>query len=94
MVNFMIKWQNNRCSAFLFKKKMPLLLAKGILIADLLNSNIFCFDFDFDEWPATHTEHEHYRRPYTGSLFELRDHYRTIFHEPRFKPIDIIENGG
>jgi hypothetical protein len=51
----------------------------------LLESEVFCFQFDFDEWPSTHVDAETYRRPYNGSIFEIRTHYRTIFHEENFR---------
>lgn len=84
IVDYMVKWQNNYCSSFLFRKKMCSLMDKGIQIGPLLDSEIFCHDFDFDEWPSTHTEPESYRRPYNGSLFDLRYSYKDIFHEAKF----------
>jgi hypothetical protein len=64
------------------------MVEKGILIKDLLNSNVFAFVFDFDEWPSVHTNRETYMRPYNGELFAIRKSYRMIFPEPEFEPID------
>ena len=50
-------------------------------MADLLNSNIFCFSFDYDEWPTIHTVDKELMRPYNGSIFELRSKYHEIFKD-------------
>jgi hypothetical protein len=50
----------------------------------LLESKVFCFQFDFDEWPSTHVDDETYYRPYNGSIFDIRSHYRNIFFEDSF----------
>jgi len=68
-------------------------MSKGITIAPLLASEIFCHDFDFDEWPATHTEPDSFRRPYNGSLFDLRYSYKDIFHEAKFDAAPEPEGG-
>ena len=54
----------------------------------LISSYVFAFQFDFDEWPSTHSEDQTYLRPYNGSIFDIRSHYRSIFHEERFKMAD------
>ena len=38
----------------------------------LLESEVFYFQFDFDEWPSTHTDDETYYRPYNGNIFDIR----------------------
>ena len=38
----------------------------------LLESEVFYFQFDFDEWPSTHTDDETYYRPYNGNIFNIR----------------------
>jgi|TARA_B110000285_G_C14943642_1_gene523271 hypothetical protein len=72
-------------SSFLFLKNIPVLIEKGVEIAKLFDSNIFCYSFDYDEWPSTHTDSDEYMRPYNGSIFDLRTSYRQIFHEARFR---------
>jgi hypothetical protein len=64
MVDYMVKYQNNYVSSFLFKKNFNELINKGIRISNLINSDIFCFQFDFDEWPSTHFDKETYYQPY------------------------------
>jgi hypothetical protein len=55
IIEFIVVYQNNFSSSFIFNKNFPILLKKGISMAKLLNSNVFQFSFDFDEWPGTHT---------------------------------------
>jgi len=52
----------------------------------LLSSNVFQFDFDFDEWPGTHENDGEYLRPYNESIFNIRQHYKTVFPEEEFDP--------
>ena len=63
---------------------MPLLFEKGIEIYNLLQSHIFSFEFDYDEWPGTHSNDEKYLRPYNDSIFDIRQNYRTVFPEEEF----------
>ena len=51
----------------------------------LLESKIFRFAIDFDDWPSQHGDKELLQRPYHGSLFDLRNSYSLIFPEERFK---------
>ena len=46
---------------------------------DLLASKVFNHTFDFDEWPATSNNTQSLLRPYNGSIFNLRHHYKSIF---------------
>lgn len=85
IIDHIVKHQNHHVSSFLFQKNFPDLLDKGLDVAGLLRSNIFCFTFDYDEWPSTHTDHQPYSRPYNGSVFDLRHSYRTVFHEDKFQ---------
>jgi len=41
----------------------------GIEVAKIFNSNIFCYDFDFEEWPSIHQNNEEMIKPYNGSIF-------------------------
>lgn len=75
-------------SSFLFKKNLNEIILRGIQVTDLLDSKVFRMDFDFDEWPSTHTDDSKYIRPYNGSIFDLRQHYKTIFFEKEFDAID------
>lgn len=66
---------------------MPILLEKGISVASLLQSNVFCIEFDYDEWPGNHTDDTACIRPYSESIFHLRYHYETVFPEAKFAPL-------
>ena len=72
---------------------MPKFLDKGIEIHPLLESDIFSYKFDFDEWPSTHTVQDSFIRPYNGSIFELRNAYSEVFHEDKFKNLDTNDDG-
>ena len=51
-------------SSFLFKKNFPIFIEKGIDVKNLLESNIFNYEFDFDDWPSTHNNDAEELRPY------------------------------
>ena len=51
---------------------MPLFLEKGIRVTELINSNVFSFSFDYDEWPSNHKSDVECIRPYSDSIFKLR----------------------
>ena len=57
------------------------LIEKGVELTNVLNSDIFCFKFDYDEWPSTHVDKNRYLKPFNGSIFELRNEYKNIFPE-------------
>jgi hypothetical protein len=87
MINYLVKYQNNYVSSYLFKGNLHIIIEKGLAITSLLESKIFRFDFDFDEWPSTHTNNKEFRRPYSHSVLKLRRHYKTVFPEPEFEDI-------
>lgn len=65
------------------------MLEKGVECYSLLCSNVFQYEFDYDEWPGTHTDDTEYERPYNESIFYIRKHYKTVFPETNFnKMID------
>ena len=45
----------------------------------LLESEIFNYTFDFDEWPATNQDPHRSMVPYTKSLFRIRNYYQELF---------------
>ena len=85
VINYMVKYQNNYVSSFLFKNNFKELIEKGIKVDELMSSNIFCFQFDFDEWPSTHFDSDTFYKPFNKSLFELRHSYKQVFHEEQFQ---------
>jgi hypothetical protein len=46
---------------------------------DLLNSKVFNYTFDFDEWPATSADTVKLLVPYNNSIFKLRYEYPKLF---------------
>ena len=78
-------------SSFLFNKNFPSLIEKGIEVKPLLDSNVFTYDFDFDEWPSTHNNPETYLRPFNENLFMIRRFYRTVFPEDEFASLEEQE---
>ena len=71
---------------------MSQLLSKGVKISKLLDSSLFSFAFDYDEWPSTHTDGLHYVRAFNSSIFDLRYCYRDVFPEAQFAPIDADDD--
>lgn len=67
-------------------------MEKGITVEHLLSSNIFSFDFDYDEWPGSHNNDGLYRRPYNKSIFDLRHNYKEVFPEANLD--DILDENG
>lgn len=58
IINYVVKYQNNFSSAYLFTKNIQQIIEMGVEVKGLFESNIFCFDFDYDEWPGTHFNDE------------------------------------
>ena len=63
----------------------------GIKVTELLSSEIFCYTFDYDDWPSTHTDDSTLVRPFNGNSLDLRSAYRDIFHEERFRILEEHE---
>jgi len=51
MIGYIVKYQNNYTSSFMFQKTFIRLMEKGIAVHKLLDSEIFRYKIDFDEWP-------------------------------------------
>ena len=60
-------------------------------MSSLFNSEIFYYQFDYDEWPSSHTDSIEYIRPFNESIFNLRTSYNKIFHEARFNEDPNLE---
>jgi hypothetical protein len=79
IIDHIVKYQNNYVSAFLFRYNIIELMEKGIEIYKLLSSNVFTFQFEFDEWPATHRNLKKMIVPYNNSIFNIRESYNSLF---------------
>ena len=55
------------------------MIDKGIDLEELFCSNIFEFEYEDDEWPASHNCELKHVRPYNAALFNLRKHYNNVF---------------
>jgi hypothetical protein len=84
MVNYIVKYQNNYVSSYIFEKNLPLMIQRAVSINKLLTSKIFNVTFDFDEWASNSTCNEEVIRGYHGSIFELRYSYRKVFPDEKF----------
>ena len=89
-MEYIIKFQNNFISSYLFTKNMPVIIEKGISVHSLLDSKIFTVTFDFDDWPQTHYNDEKCIKPYNGSYFHLRDAYRAVYSGDEFASMEEI----
>ena len=83
-----MKYQNNFIYSYLFNKNFPTLLDKGIEVKPLLDSKIFVFDFDLDEWPSSHFNPDQHLRAFNENIFMIRKHYKTVFPELEFDPMN------
>ena len=55
----------------------------------MLDSQIFKFEFEFETWPGIHTCDEVLLLPYNENIFEIRNHYKTIFKHKKFNEPDF-----
>jgi hypothetical protein len=71
-------------------KNFGAIVEKGsIELNEILDSEVFHFNFDYDGWISNHTNDESYTRAYNKSIFDLRQSYREVFpEEDLFGPID------
>jgi len=73
IIKYITKHQNNLASAYLFKKNFRDLLELNVEgLKELLDSEIFMYSFDFDEWPSSHTNDAELSVPYNDNLFNIR----------------------
>lgn len=84
IIKYICTYQNSFASSYLFVKILPTLIEKGVEVNELLDSNVFQYEFDYDEWPGIHTNDGEYVRPYNDSIFNIRKHYKTVFPEREF----------
>jgi hypothetical protein len=62
-------------------------------VKPLLDSNIFVFNFDLDEWPSSHFNPDQHLRAFNENIFMIRKHYKTVFPEEEFDPMNDDEGG-
>lgn len=81
IIEYIVQHQNHYAFSFLFQDTLISLLQKGIKVTRLLQSDIFEHNFELEQWPAIHTDKESMMRPYSGSIFQLKDQYSNVFSE-------------
>jgi len=69
IIKYIVEYQNDISSNCLFNLNLIQLIEKGIEVADLLHSDIFCHRFEMPEWPLIHTMDTYISKPYNGSIF-------------------------
>lgn len=90
ILSYIVKYQNNFVSSYLFKKNMPVMIEKGIPVTEILSSKVFNVQFDYDAWPVNHHVDCKVFKAYNGSIFQLRDKYEKIYSEPQFRSIEKV----
>ena len=88
MVAYMIQYQNTYVYAHLFEKNLIDLIEKGVNMSALFDSQIFNYQFDFDEWPTTSSNTDLIMRPYNKSMFKLRFEYSELYNDLHKAAID------
>jgi hypothetical protein len=53
-------------------------------LSSLVESNVFKFKLDFDQWPNAHPNKEPCVKPFNGSLFDIRYRYKDVFIDKEF----------
>lgn len=56
-------------------KVLPKLIEKGIPTRSLLESNVFRYSFESEQWPVNHYNDEDHIRPYNDNIFLLHKKY-------------------
>ena len=51
LIEYIIKYQNNFTSSYLFTKVLPNFIESGIPVGKMLDSKIFYCKIDYDDWP-------------------------------------------
>ena len=79
IIEYIQKYQNSYVFLFLFQDNFIKLIEKGIKLSELLQSDIFCHQFDFEDWPLIHQDDSYCMAPYNDSIFQLRGKYSKTF---------------
>lgn len=71
----------------MLQRILPDLIVRGATLTNLLNSKVFMFEYDFDEWPSVHTNNKEYIRAYNENIFNIRSHYSLVNPEAELAPL-------
>jgi len=92
IISYIVKYQNNFVSSYLFLHNFPILMGKSISVKPILESHLFLEKFDYDSWPGNHSNDEECIRYYKKSFYQLHNNYQTVFPEAEFQEEDKIED--
>lgn len=81
IINYLLKYQNSYVFSNLFLHNFVDLLNKGVKVSKLLGSNIFNYEFDFDQWPGTNNNIDKKLKPFNQSIFALRHQYEVVYED-------------
>lgn len=81
MIKYIINFQNSHVFSHLFENNLVDLINKGVEMTPLFESNVFTYNFDFDEWPATNTDTNKILAPFNKSIFKLRYEYPQVYRK-------------
>lgn len=76
-------------SSYLFQKNFAVLIMRGVSLSKLVESNVFCYRFEYDQWPNRHDNPEVAQAPFNGSIFDIRYRYKEIFWQDQFWEISF-----
>jgi len=92
----MCHFQNSYVFSHLFEHNLVDLINKGVTCTELFNSDIFTYNYDYDEWPATSANTQKMSMPYNKSIFKMRYEYPNVFKnlhkEERKKKLSKVGN--
>ena len=84
IIKYIVNHQNNYISSFLFTKIFTQLIEKGIVIKSLLQSNVFLYQIEVEEWPTSHYNPTECLRACSENMFLIENHYKIVFPEEEF----------
>jgi hypothetical protein len=91
LTDYLVKYQNNFTSSYQLRVTITEMIEKGLTIKKLLDSSIFSYQFDFDQWPGNHICDSEEIRPYNGTIYDIAVSYKNVFPEDEFDFQDDTE---
>ena len=79
IIDYLTNYQNSYIFSYLFKNNFIKLIKIGVPVSNLLNSDIFCHNFELRNWPEIHTSDKKSIASYNESIFLLGQKYHEIF---------------
>ena len=79
----------------MFNKNITKLANLGISLTALFESNIFCYAFENEQWPAISSDDRSLSVAYNGSKFQLNNQYDELFEKfdiPRIQNEMLVDS--